>query len=352
MLVYYKRSGINAVLALLLNTVILLAAISYFHAALTLPGIAGVILTIGMAVDSNVLIFERIREELRAGQGGGSGGGERVQQGVVDDCGHPRDHDRFVRLPVPVRGRPGEGIRGDADDRSGRQRLHGGIRFADDLQLGAVRTPADGDAEYLVQCPSGNKACRERDRKRRAEAGRQRVFGGRWEQNGKGWCPTFRETPAWQVSMELFKNTNYDFLGKKWPFIIASLVLTVAGFISIAAKGGSKYGIDFKEGVLMTVKFAYTPPLDKIRAAMSALAQDQRRGHRCRTSPASARRTRSRSAPRRRRRAQMNVNRQDMADVLTATFGQPRAASWISITPGMTRWPTGCAMRWRATACR
>jgi protein-export membrane protein SecD len=69
MLIYYRRSGVNAVLALALNTVILLAAISYFHAVLTLPGIAGVILTIGMAVDSNVLIFERIREELRAGKG-------------------------------------------------------------------------------------------------------------------------------------------------------------------------------------------------------------------------------------------------------------------------------------------
>ena len=69
MLIYYKRAGVNAVLALALNTVILLAAIAYFHAVLTLPGIAGVILTIGMAVDSNVLIFERIREELRAGKG-------------------------------------------------------------------------------------------------------------------------------------------------------------------------------------------------------------------------------------------------------------------------------------------
>ena len=68
MLLYYKRSGVNAVLALILNAVILLAAISYFHATLTLPGIAGVILTIGMAVDSNVLIFERIREELRTGK--------------------------------------------------------------------------------------------------------------------------------------------------------------------------------------------------------------------------------------------------------------------------------------------
>jgi protein-export membrane protein, SecD/SecF family len=68
MLAYYKWSGVNAVLALVLNTIILVAALSYFHAVLTLPGIAGVILTIGMAVDSNVLIFERIREELRAGK--------------------------------------------------------------------------------------------------------------------------------------------------------------------------------------------------------------------------------------------------------------------------------------------
>jgi preprotein translocase subunit SecD len=68
MLLYYKKSGINATLALLLNAVILIAMLSYFEAVLTLPGIAGVILTIGMAVDSNVLIFERIREELRSGK--------------------------------------------------------------------------------------------------------------------------------------------------------------------------------------------------------------------------------------------------------------------------------------------
>jgi len=68
MLFYYRRSGINATLALVLNAVILIAALAYFDATLTLPGIAGIILTIGMAVDSNVLIFERIREELRAGK--------------------------------------------------------------------------------------------------------------------------------------------------------------------------------------------------------------------------------------------------------------------------------------------
>jgi preprotein translocase subunit SecD len=68
MLIYYKGAGINADLALLLNLVILLGFMGFSHATLTLPGIAGVILTIGMGVDSNVLIFERIREELRAGK--------------------------------------------------------------------------------------------------------------------------------------------------------------------------------------------------------------------------------------------------------------------------------------------
>ncbi|HKN75192.1 MAG TPA: protein translocase subunit SecD [Candidatus Acidoferrum sp.] len=68
MLFYYRLSGGNAVLALILNLVILLAALAAFGAVLTLPGIAGVILTIGMGVDSNVLVFERIREELRNGK--------------------------------------------------------------------------------------------------------------------------------------------------------------------------------------------------------------------------------------------------------------------------------------------
>lgn len=69
MLVYYKGAGVNATVALLLNALILIAALAWFGAVLTLPGIAGIILTIGMAVDSNVLIFERIREELRGGKG-------------------------------------------------------------------------------------------------------------------------------------------------------------------------------------------------------------------------------------------------------------------------------------------
>ena len=68
MLIYYRGAGVNATVALILNGFILLAALGYFGAILTLPGIAGFILTIGMAVDSNVLIFERIREELAGGK--------------------------------------------------------------------------------------------------------------------------------------------------------------------------------------------------------------------------------------------------------------------------------------------
>jgi preprotein translocase subunit SecD len=68
MLIYYRAAGINADLALILNLVILLGFMGYVGAVLTLPGIAGVILTVGMGVDSNVLIFERIREELRNGK--------------------------------------------------------------------------------------------------------------------------------------------------------------------------------------------------------------------------------------------------------------------------------------------
>jgi preprotein translocase subunit SecD len=79
MLIYYRGAGINADLALMLNLVILLGFMGFTGSTLTLPGIAGVILTIGMGVDSNVLIFERIREELRAGKTAAAA----VQQGFA-----------------------------------------------------------------------------------------------------------------------------------------------------------------------------------------------------------------------------------------------------------------------------
>ena len=67
MLIYYRLSGVVANIVLILNIVFIMAMLSIFGATLTLPGLAGIVLTVGMAVDANVLIFERIREELRNG---------------------------------------------------------------------------------------------------------------------------------------------------------------------------------------------------------------------------------------------------------------------------------------------
>lgn len=68
--------------------------------------------------------------------------------------------------------------------------------------------------------------------------------------------------------MEIFKQTNFDFLGRKWPFIILSLVLTAAGLISLFLKGGPKYGIDFTGGALMDVNFISRPHAEAIRSAL------------------------------------------------------------------------------------
>jgi preprotein translocase subunit SecD len=68
MLIYYRAAGVNTAVVLAINLLILLAAMASLHSTLTLPGIAGIALTVGMAVDANVLVFERIREELRLGR--------------------------------------------------------------------------------------------------------------------------------------------------------------------------------------------------------------------------------------------------------------------------------------------
>jgi preprotein translocase subunit SecF len=68
--------------------------------------------------------------------------------------------------------------------------------------------------------------------------------------------------------MEIFKKTNFDFLGRKWPFILLSLVLTVAGLVSLWMKGGPKYGIDFTGGALMDVNFIKRPPAEAVRSAL------------------------------------------------------------------------------------
>jgi len=124
--------------------------------------------------------------------------------------------------------------------------------------------------------------------------------------------------------MELFKNTNFDFLGKKWPFIIASLVLTVAGLGSIAMNRGLKYGIDFKGGAQMRVKFASNPPLDKIRSAMGS--SKQIRGEvSVQSFTGVGVENEVEIATELQEESQLNVNRQAMQDVLTEAFGDPKS---------------------------
>ena len=120
--------------------------------------------------------------------------------------------------------------------------------------------------------------------------------------------------------MELFKNTNFDFLGKKWPFIIASLVLTVAGFGSILLQGGIKFGIDFKGGALMTVKFADKPNLEKIRSAVNARIQGENTVQNF-TDPNAKDDVEIGTEMKDER--QLNLNRKALEDVLASTFGQP-----------------------------
>ncbi len=122
--------------------------------------------------------------------------------------------------------------------------------------------------------------------------------------------------------MEIFKNTNFDFLGYKWPFIIASLVLSVAGIASILIHGGLRYGIDFKEGLQMTVKWDGPPPEDKIRAALSKKISGE-----VSVQPFTdlAAKNEVVIGTERMSERQMNAGRKVMQDTLEATFGQPQS---------------------------
>src|SRR5881628_2689363 len=115
--------------------------------------------------------------------------------------------------------------------------------------------------------------------------------------------------------MELFKNTNFDFLGKKWPFIIASLVLTAAGIGSLAVKHGPKYGIDFNGGALMYLRFNQEPPVQQIRTALGSKIRGEISVQQVTGRPEVLVGTEIRDEK------ELNANRQIIEDELRATFG-------------------------------
>ena len=111
MLIYYRRSGVIAIFALVLNMFFLFAGLAALRGTLTLPGIAGIVLTVGMAVDANILVFERIREELRAGKTVKTAVEQRLRPGLAHDSRLEPDHADQRARPVPVRHGADQGIR-------------------------------------------------------------------------------------------------------------------------------------------------------------------------------------------------------------------------------------------------
>jgi len=219
MLLYYRGAGLNAVLALLLNTIITIAALSYFDATWTLPAIAGLVLSIGMAVDSNVLIFERIKEEMRAGKAIAAAieaGFSRALVTIIDTHVTTVVASAFLFIfgTGPVRG------------------------FAVTLVIGLI-------ANLFTA-----------------------VFVSRAIFDVQIWRKTRLDHLS--IGHELFRQTSIDFLSRRSLTLGLSALAIVISIASLVVKGGPKQGLDFRGGTLMYVKFAPRPPIDELRQVLSA----------------------------------------------------------------------------------
>ena len=193
MVIYYRVSGMIAVLALSVNLVLLFGLLAQFHFTLTLPGIAGIVLTIGMAVDANVLIYERIRDELALGKPVRSAidiGFEKAFSAIFDS-------NVTTLIPAVVLAYFGTGpLRG----------------FAVTLVLGIV---ANLFAALVVT------------------------------RNTFDWILTATEKPNLSM-MQFIKSPRFDFLGYRKAGLVFSLVLLAAGGVAVAMRGESLLGVDFK----------------------------------------------------------------------------------------------------------
>ncbi|QER41929.1 protein translocase subunit SecD [Thermodesulfobacterium sp. TA1] len=215
--IYYKISGVIAVIALVLNVYFLLALLSAFQATLTLPGIAGIILSIGMGVDSNVLIFERIREELRTGRTEFSA----IFQGYSRTFVTIFDAHVTVLITSLILFIFGTGpIRGFAVTLS--------ISILVNLFTAIFVTKIF--YEYLYE-------------------------------KGKEFKVKF---------FELIKNPNFNFMKFKKPFAILSLILSLIGCLGMvqAFLGKANLGIDFTGGTIIYLSSEKTPNLELLRKTL------------------------------------------------------------------------------------
>lgn len=217
MIAYYRGAGLNAVLTLLLNTIITVSALSYIDATWTLPGIAGLVLSIGMAVDSNVLIFERIREEMRAGKSIAASigaGFDRALVAIIDTHVTTVVASAFLFLfgTGPVRG------------------------FAVTLVIGLIAN--------LFTAVFVSRA----------------IFDLKLARN-----PLLKKL---SIGKELFSRTNVDFLSKR-AITLGLSGIAVLGSLALLAVKGPRYGLDFRGGSQMYVRFDPKPPIDEVRRTLS-----------------------------------------------------------------------------------
>ena len=229
MLVYYRRAGINAVLSVIANLAILLGALALAGAALSLPGIAGLILTIGMGVDSNVLIFERIKEELKAGRPARSAmrhGFDRVLLTILDT--------HVASLIAAA--------------------------FLFQFGTGAIR----GFATTLTLGLAG-----ERVHGRRGVADAVRDLAVPFRRRGAGPLDRACDTRG---------QRSFDFLACRWYALAFSAAIVAACLAPVIARGGIPVGLDFTGGTAVVARFASPVSEDEVRRAIPGDETVQRYG--------------------------------------------------------------------------
>ena len=223
-----------------LNGLLLLAAMAMFGSTLTLPGIAGLVLTLGMAVDANVLINERIREELRAGKTVARRGRRRLRQGLLDHRRRPRDGLRRRRRPLLHGLGTGEGLRGDPDDRPRRLDVHLHRRHPPIIDVAGPPEP----------------------------------------ERASGAPPPLERIAMNFHFLEILPNIpKVDFVSKRRLFVTVSLIINVAVLIwSLPFVHGLNFGVDFAGGTEIQVHFAETPRPRQGRRGLKAAGFDSETG--------------------------------------------------------------------------
>ena len=215
MVIYYRLSGLIAVAALAVNLVLLFGLLAQFHFTLTLPGIAGIVLTIGMAVDANVLIYERIRDELALGKNARSS----IDTGFEKAFSAIFDSNITTLIPAVVLAYLGTGpLRG----------------FAITLVLGIV---ANLFAALVVS------------------------------RNCFDWILSGTEKPNLSM-MQFIKSPKFDFLKYRGVGLTLSLLILIGGVLAVNQKGTALLGIDFKGGDSVTLTYAERVDVGTLRETL------------------------------------------------------------------------------------